>query len=281
MNKSNNNFKPQVLTSFHSNLPHHLRQSQGISNIKITNVQFKTSAIKHKHHFKPISTNYNSNLNVFLTTPSVNQDEKIKLSSETSINPNIKTHSTKVTTSHSYNNIFMKNSINSTNDITTNHNDSSLLKSTTSPFKQQKTIGNIFIKEEQKTEFQSKMDSLVEKIDGIIESNGWFSTEKRYKLYDEQRERLKNLKLEDKEGDCGKHVYVHRCKYYSFSLQQISHKLDDIYQMIYSSQDRSATKAAQVRGVNAMYDCAKRRRDWRKSEFKDKIVRLYNEIGKF
>lgn len=135
--------------------------------------------------------------------------------------------------------------------------------------------------EEQKTEFQSKIDSLVEKIDGIIESNGWFSTEKRYKLYDEQRERLKNLKLEDKEGDCGKHVYVHRCKYCSFSLQQISHKLDDIYQMIYSSQDRSATKAAQIRSVNAMYDCAKRRRDWRKSEFKDKIVRLYNEIGNF
>ena len=133
--------------------------------------------------------------------------------------------------------------------------------------------------EEQKTEFQSKIDSLVEKIDGIIES--WFLTEKRYKLYDEQRERLKNLKLEDKEGDCGKHVYVHRCKYCSSSLQQISHELDDIYQKIYSSQDRSATKATEIRSVKAMYDCAKRRRDWRKSEFKDKIVRLYNEIGNF
>lgn len=135
--------------------------------------------------------------------------------------------------------------------------------------------------EEQKTEFQSKIDSLVEKIDGIIESNEWGSTDKRDKLYGEQRERLKILKLEDKEGDCGKHVYVHRCKYCSSSLQQISHELDDIYQLIYSSQDRSAKKAAQIRSVNAMYDCAKRRRDWRKSEFKDKIVRLYNEIGNF
>ena len=135
--------------------------------------------------------------------------------------------------------------------------------------------------EEQKTEFQSKINSLVEEIDGIIESNSWFSSEKRYKLYDEQRERLKKLKLEDKEGDCDKHVYVHRCKYCSSSLQQISHKLDDIYQMIYSSQDRSATKADQIRSVNAMYDCAKRRKDWRKSEYKDKIVRLYNEIGNF
>ena len=135
--------------------------------------------------------------------------------------------------------------------------------------------------EEQKTEFQSKIDSLVEKIDGIIESNEWGSTDKRDKLYGEQKERLKNLKLEDKEGDCGKHVYVHRCKYCSSSLQQISHELDDIYQLIYSSQDRSAKKAAKIRSVNAMYDCAKRRRDWRKSEFKDKIVRLYNEIGNF
>ena len=155
MNKSNNNIKPQVLTSLHSSLPHHIRPNQGISNIKITNVQLKTSSIKHKRHCKPISTNYNSNLNVFLTAPSVNQDEKIKLSSETNINPNIKTHSIKVTTSHSYNNIFTKNSINSTNYITPNQNDSSLLKSTTSPFKQPKIISNIFIKEEQKTELVS------------------------------------------------------------------------------------------------------------------------------
>ena len=135
--------------------------------------------------------------------------------------------------------------------------------------------------EEQKAEFQNKIDLLVEKIDGIIESNGWFSTEKRYKLFDEQRERIKNIKLEDKEGICSKHVYVHRCKYCSSSLQQISHKLDDIYQIIYSSQERSITKAEQIKSVNAMYDCAKRRRDWRKSEYKDKIVRLYNEINQF
>ena len=135
--------------------------------------------------------------------------------------------------------------------------------------------------EEQKAEFQNKIDSLVEKIDEIIESNGWFSTEKRYKLFDEQRERIRNLKLEDKEGICRKHVYVHRCKYCSSSLQQISHKLDDIYQIIYSSQERSLTKAEQIKSVNAMYDCAKRRREWRKSEYKDKIVRLYNEINQF
>lgn len=135
--------------------------------------------------------------------------------------------------------------------------------------------------EEQKKSFQNKIDSLDEKIVGIIESNGWFSSEKRYKLYDEQRQRLKTIKLEDKEGDCGKHIIVHRCKYCNSSLQEISHKLDDIYQVIYSSQNRSVAKTEQIRSVNAMYDCAKRRRDWRRSEYKDKIIRLYNEINQF
>lgn len=135
--------------------------------------------------------------------------------------------------------------------------------------------------EEQKEIFRNKIDSLCEKIDDIIESNGWFSSEKRYKLYGEQRKRLKNIRLEEKEGDCGKHVVVHRCKYCNSSLQEISHKLDDIYQVIYSSGDRGAAKAKQIRSVNAMYDCAKRRREWRNSDYKDKIVRLYNEINRF
>lgn len=135
--------------------------------------------------------------------------------------------------------------------------------------------------EEQKKDFQTKIDLLVAKIDGIIESNGWFSSEKRYKLFDEQRERLKSINLEEKEGDCGKHKIIHQCKYCSSSLQEISHKLDDIYQVIYSSQDRSATKAEQIRSVKAMYDCAQRHKDWRRSDYKAKIERLYNEIKQF
>ena len=69
---------------------------------------------------------------------------------------------------------------------------------------------------------------------------------------------------------------IHQCKYCSSSLQEISHKLDDIYQVIYSSQDRSATKAEQIRSVKAMYDCAQRHKDWRRSDYKAKIERLYN-----
>ena len=134
---------------------------------------------------------------------------------------------------------------------------------------------------EQKEQFQHKIDSLISKIDDIIESNAWTSSSKRYKLYDDQKVRLKNIKLEEKEGDCGKHVPVHKCRYCSSSLQQISHKLDDIYQIIYSSQDRSVAKAEQIRSVKAMYNCARQRRDWRRSDYKDKIERLYKEINDF
>lgn len=134
--------------------------------------------------------------------------------------------------------------------------------------------------EEQKADFQKKIDSLVEKIDSIVNAN-WFlsdSIEKRYKLYSEQRERLTNIKLEDKEGDCGKHIIVHRCKYCNYSLLEIYQKLDDIYQKIRASEDHRATKREHIGNVNAMYDCAKRRRDWRKSEYKDKIVKFYDRI---
>lgn len=135
--------------------------------------------------------------------------------------------------------------------------------------------------EEQKAEFQSKIDSLIIKIDDIIEANGWFSSERRYKLYDEQRERLRNINLEDKERDCGKHVSLHNCRYCNSSLQRIFHNLDDIYQIIYKSHDRSATKAEHIRNVDAMYDCAKRRKGWNRSDYKDRIVKLYNEIKNF
>lgn len=137
--------------------------------------------------------------------------------------------------------------------------------------------------EKQKEEFQNKINSIVDKIDGIIGTKGWLSSEKRYKLYDEQRERLKRINLEDKEkeGVCDKHKFIHKCKYCNSSLQQISHKLDDIYQMIYSSQDRSTIKAEQIRSVKTMFDCAKRRRDWRRSDYKEKIERLYREINQF
>ena len=139
--------------------------------------------------------------------------------------------------------------------------------------------------EQQQSEFQSKIDALISKIDSIIESNGWFSSEKRYKMYDQQRDRLRSINLKDKEGDCGEHkvVDVHKCKYCNLSFQQIYHKLDDIYQEIHSNNpsDRSVLKSKYIMDVKAMYNCAKKRPNWKRSDFKDKITRVYNKINQY
>lgn len=139
--------------------------------------------------------------------------------------------------------------------------------------------------EHQQSEFQAKIDSLISKIDNIIESNGWFSSEKYYKLYDQQKDRLKSINLKDKEGDCGEHkvVYVHKCKFCKLSLQQIFHRLDDIYQEIHSndSSERSALKDKYIKDVKAMYNCAIQRPNWKRSDFKDKITRVYNKINQY
>lgn len=133
----------------------------------------------------------------------------------------------------------------------------------------------------QKELFQNKIDSLLGEINNVIVYNGWFSTDRRYKMYNALKMKLDSIRLEDKEGDCGKHIEVHKCKYCNVSLLQISHNLDDIYQEIYSSNNRSKTKAEHLKNVNAMYNCAKRRPGWRNSDYNNKITRLYHEINQF
>ena len=135
--------------------------------------------------------------------------------------------------------------------------------------------------EEQKKNFQNKIDSLVNQIDSVINANGWFSSEKRYKLYQEQKERLTGLDLSKKEGNCGKHIVRHRCSYCRYTPQQVYQKLDDIYQRIYSSPDRSTIKAKLLREINAVYNCPNARSNWRRSEYKDRIIRHYNAINQF
>lgn len=136
----------------------------------------------------------------------------------------------------------------------------------------------------QKEIYQSRIETLIEKIDSTINYNGWFSTEKKYAQYNDLRQKLQDINLEEKEGDCGKHAVRNtvspKCKYCSYTLQQISHELDDAYQKIYSSSNRDAEKSRLSGEINAMYKCAQGRRDWQKSDYKSKITRLYNEISK-
>ncbi len=139
--------------------------------------------------------------------------------------------------------------------------------------------------EKQKANFQSKIDAIIGKINDAIESKGLFERDRLYKLFAELKTKLTSLNLTDKEGDCGRHkvssTNSHRCNYCNKSVQQIYHRLDDIYQSIYSSQNRAEAKAKVMSEVKLMYNCAKRRSEWNNSGYSTKISKLYNGINNF
>ncbi len=130
--------------------------------------------------------------------------------------------------------------------------------------------------EEQKEDFQRKIDVLVSQIDSIVKVNYWFSSDERYKLYQEQKERLINLDLSKKEGDCGEHI--HKCSYCRYTPRDVLHKLEDIHKRIYNSSNRSTIKKQLLRDVNAVYACPNAKDKWVRSEHKVNIIRTYNEI---
>lgn len=132
----------------------------------------------------------------------------------------------------------------------------------------------------QESIFQERIDSLMHQVDSVVEYHGWFSQDRKYKLYDGLRQEISTLDVKSRERDCGQHVVVHKCAWCSYSLQQISHKMDDIFQQIYSSSERAKEKAACMRNVRAMYKCAQQREEWKRGgAYRAKIVRMYNEIN--
>ena len=141
----------------------------------------------------------------------------------------------------------------------------------------------------QRKVYLDRIEAYTERINEMIKQNGWMPTHKMYKLCEGLKQELKQINLDEKEGDCGKHkvYYTHRCRYCNLSLQQIYHKLDDYYQRIYSSSDRSAVKEQVIGDVKALYNCCvdkccrSHSRQWSKSEYKSKITDRYNRINDF
>ena len=141
--------------------------------------------------------------------------------------------------------------------------------------------------DKQKEDFQEKIDELKTKIDGIISSHGWSSGDNGYRRYNELKSKLDGIKFAER--DCGRHkaaVAGHKCSYCGLSLQQIYHKLDDLYKKIYSSSDRKAAKANVMSQVNALYNCctdskcSSHASQWKKGgDYKSKIVERYNRIN--
>lgn len=142
----------------------------------------------------------------------------------------------------------------------------------------------------QKQQQQKKIDAQKEKIMQAIQKHGWQEGDGGYRRYTALTQRLDAIDLDASVGDCGRHRVSgptgHQCSYCSLSLQQIYHKLDDLYKKIYSSNDRQATKASVMGQVNALYncctatDCAKHASQWRSGGggYKSRIQERYNRI---
>ena len=140
--------------------------------------------------------------------------------------------------------------------------------------------------DKQREELQTKIDELKSAIDGIVSKHGWGSSDNGYRRYNELKEKFANVRFAER--DCGRHGKVktgHQCSYCGLSLQQIYHKLDDLYKKIYSSSDRKGTKASVMSQVDALYNCctaancSKHAAQWKQGgDYKSKIVERYTRI---
>lgn len=133
---------------------------------------------------------------------------------------------------------------------------------------------------QQKEEFKEKVYNLMKEISNYIGATT-DDTSEFLTLNNELNSKLDEKTLKEKEHDCGKHKIFHSCRYCNSSLLQIYRQLDEVYKKIYNSQNRSEAKSEYLRNVKAMYDCAKRRKDWGSSDYKEKIERYYKEISRF
>ena len=143
--------------------------------------------------------------------------------------------------------------------------------------------------EGQKEPYQKRIDELKAKIDAAISSHGWNPGDGSYQRYNAIKEDLAKIDLSKQEGICRTHrapvPAQHSCAYCNLTLQQIYHKLDDLYKKIYTSSDRAATKASVMGQLNGMYNCctdakcAKHASAWRSGgDYKNKIIERYNRI---
>jgi len=146
--------------------------------------------------------------------------------------------------------------------------------------------------ERQKAPFKVKISKIISEIDDIVNRHNWDSSDRAYQRYNALKQKLEEIDFTKYERDCGKArnhraIARHSCKYCSFSLQQIYHKLDDYYKKIYNSSNRKATKESVMADVDLLYrcctddNCTKHASSWDGSDYKSKITDRYNRIGSF
>ena len=147
--------------------------------------------------------------------------------------------------------------------------------------------------EEQQEPYVKRIEELRNKIDAAISSHGWTPNDGGYKRFTALKEDIdNNIDLNKHVGTCRTHsssggrTREHQCQYCSLSLQQIYHRLDDLYRRIYTSNDRQSTKASVIGQVNTLYncctasDCQRHASQWANGGggYKTRITDLYNRI---
>lgn len=142
--------------------------------------------------------------------------------------------------------------------------------------------------ERQEKPYKERISKLQRDIDEVIDRHRWKVNDKGYQRYAEIKQKLSAINFSDYERDCGKRhgggtpkPTQASCKYCNLSPQQIYHKLDDYYKMIYNSNNRKATKESVMSEVNLLYSCSKHAATWKNSDYQQVITDRYRRICNF
>lgn len=146
--------------------------------------------------------------------------------------------------------------------------------------------------EEQKQPYEERIEKMKAEIENIMSSRGWAESSANYQKYNDLKKQVEAIDLSAVPTEtCSQHRTVargHSCKYDSYSLQEIYHKLDDYYKKIYNSSDRKAAKAEVMADVNLLYrcctdpNCRQHAAAWRRGgDYKNRIIDRYNRINNF
>lgn len=135
----------------------------------------------------------------------------------------------------------------------------------------------------QQKKYQAAKDNLISEITNILENNrDWLSHDEPYIAYNKLLLQLQSVNLDSYVSDCGKHKIkpTHKgCNFCNLTAQQIYHRLDDIYQQLYSGK---ISKNNAVNTANALYECYQNHRTRKKnSSYGNKISSFYNRITNY
>lgn len=135
---------------------------------------------------------------------------------------------------------------------------------------------------EQQRPYQERKDSLIQGIMGILDAHTeWMSVNPPHIAYSQLLSELETVDLDEMTYDCGNHKDKpgHICSYCSLSTQEISQRLDDLYQQLYAG---TISKDQAMRSARWLYNCYKENKKRKKDNFYGaKITKFYNGISNY